>query len=386
MLHGSILRVSALAAALASAAPAVAAEATVQAPDAAGILLSASTQGEGIDGLRAILMKMRGVEAVAPVGRRYLHLVRSWNADGEVVTRTRPGYAIPVDATVIDPETFAALVAVADAPAVAALAHGDALLGVAAADVRGLGVGGRLEMNDGSAYVIRGIIDDGLIQNRELVIAEPGYGTGESDSRPRLVFRYTGPQETLEDDLTALLPEDAPLRLRALEPSEFIRTYAPVLPQARIKLALGEFSYRPGAGRSFERDPWWVEENLVTAVVPILGRVRCHRMLIPALHGAMQEVIDRGLAFLVDAGAYRGCDNPRLIAVGRGVSRHAWAAAVDLNYGDDAEVRANAADPRLVSVMQRWGFTSGHLWNRPDPGHFEYVGAPQGRAFVPAGG
>ena len=33
-------------------------------------------------------------------------------------------------------------------------------------------------------------------------------------------------------------------------------------------------------------------------------------------------------------------------------------------------------DPRLVEVMERWGFTSGHQWLISDPGHFEYVQPP----------
>ena len=105
--------------------------------------------------------------------------------------------------------------------------------------------------------------------------------------------------------------------------------------------------------------------------------MRCHTVLVPALQGAMQEVINSGLAFLISREAFQGCDNPRLIAEGRGFSRHAWGAAVDINYSDDSTIRANGADPRLVAIMERWGFTSGHLWHNPDPGHFEYVGPPQ---------
>ena len=50
---------------------------------------------------------------------------------------------------------------------------------------------------------------------------------------------------------------------------------------------------------------------------------------------------------------------------------------LEVPYSDDSTIRANGADPRLVAIMERWGFTSGHLWHNPDPGHFEYVGPPQ---------
>jgi hypothetical protein len=165
--------------------------------------------------------------------------------------------------------------------------------------------------------------------------------------------------------------------LRSTEPSEFLTSPAAILPQAQMKLALGEFSFRPTNGRYIERDRVWVEDNLINAEIPLLGRVRCHAVLVPALQGAMQEVINADLAFLISPEAFQGCDNPRLIGVGRGFSRHAWGGAVDLNYSDDATIRANGADPRLVEIMRQWGFTSGHLWHNPDPGHFEYVGPPQ---------
>ena len=140
---------------------------------------------------------------------------------------------------------------------------------------------------------------------------------------------------------------------------------------------LGEFAYRPTEGRYFQRDPEWESTNLINAEIPLLGEVRCHKVLVPALIGAMNEVISQGLASLIDPGAFQGCDNPRLIAEGRGFSRHAWGAAVDINYGDDPELQANARDPRLVNIMALWGFTSGHLFNTADPGHFEFVGPPR---------
>jgi len=46
---------------------------------------------------------------------------------------------------------------------------------------------------------------------------------------------------------------------------------------------------------------------------------------------------------------------------------------VDINIGTNPGGLESAQDPRLVEVMERWGFTSGHAWLVPDPGHFEYV-------------
>ncbi|MEX1004472.1 MAG: M15 family metallopeptidase [Acidimicrobiia bacterium] len=60
-----------------------------------------------------------------------------------------------------------------------------------------------------------------------------------------------------------------------------------------------------------------------------------------------------------------------------GLSRHSWGAAVDINaptnpYGSDG-----TQDPRLVAIMQSWGFTWGGDWLVPDPMYFEFGGEPQ---------
>ncbi len=88
----------------------------------------------------------------------------------------------------------------------------------------------------------------------------------------------------------------------------------------------------------------------------------------------MQELIDRNLDILIDPEGFRGCDKARLIAPNSGISRHAWGAALDINFGADRASRAQ--DPRLIEIMTRWGFTSGHAWLVPDPGHFEYARRP----------
>ena len=66
-----------------------------------------------------------------------------------------------------------------------------------------------------------------------------------------------------------------------------------------------------------------------------------------------------------------------LINPGGDLSRHAWGAAVDLNYAKNPTGTASGQDPRLVAVMERWGFTWGGGWLVPDPSHFEYVRPPQ---------
>jgi hypothetical protein len=165
------------------------------------------------------------------------------------------------------------------------------------------------------------------------------------------------------------------VRLRGPGETPFFRAGDAVLPQAMVKERFGEFAWRKGPADSFVQDPAWQAAHLATARVPVLGRVRCNRALVPALAGAMGELRQRGLARLVDPGAYAGCWNPRLTRGGSGVSRHAWGAAVDLNVAGNPTGLASAQDPRLVEVMERWGFTWGGRWLVPDPAHFEWLRA-----------
>jgi hypothetical protein len=159
------------------------------------------------------------------------------------------------------------------------------------------------------------------------------------------------------------------VRVRGPGETPFFRAGDAVLPQAMVKERFGEFSWRPGAGGTFVQDQGWAAARLATARVPILGRVRCNRVLLPALAGAMEELRRRNLGRLVDPEAYAGCWNPRLTRSGSGISRHAWGAALDLNVGSPS-----ARDLRLVEVMERWGFTWGGRWLVPDPIHFEWLG------------
>lgn len=153
---------------------------------------------------------------------------------------------------------------------------------------------------------------------------------------------------------------------------------APVLQPAlltggAVAEAVGSFTYRPRPDGSIVIDPAWISEHIVTREVPILGRVTCHRVMLPQLRGAMQELIDRGLAGLIRPEQYGGCWVPRFIAndPSRGLSLHSWGIALDLNVPTNLRGTRGDMDPRVVAVMESWGFAWGGTWSDPDPMHFE---------------
>jgi hypothetical protein len=354
------------------------AAATRPAPPADRVLL-AWTPGRLPAGLAARVGRVRGVRAVTAVRGGQLGLAGSVDADGRPLDRPRPGSTIPLEAIAFDPATYPALLPASARAGFRRLGPSEALLGTTSARLRRLGPGGRLRLGaaDGGRWLtVAGVVDDTLVGAAEVAVTRAGArGTGVASDR-YLLLAHRGERAGLAAALRRLLPPGLPLRLRGPGETPFLRAGDAVLPQAMIKERFGEFAWRPGRGGGFVQDPAWPAAGLATARVPVLGRVRCHRALLPALAGAMGELRQRNLARLVDPGAYAGCWNPRLTRGGGGVSRHAWGAAVDLNVAGNPTGLASAQDPRLVEVMERWGFTWGGRWLVPDPAHFEWLRPP----------
>jgi D-alanyl-D-alanine carboxypeptidase len=332
------------------------------------------------EGLAGRVGRVPGVRAVTVVRGGLLGLAGSVDADGRPVDRPRPGTTIPLEAIGFDPATYPALLPASARAAFAGLRPGEALLGATSARLRRLGPGGRLRLGPGPEgrgrwLTVAGVVDDDLVGAAEVAVTVAGAGTVGVSTDRYLLAAYSGGRAAVAGRVRRALPPRLPVRLRGPGETPFFRAGDAVLPQAMVKERFGEFAWRKGPADSFVQDPAWQAAHLATARVPVLGRVRCNRALVPALAGAMGELRQRGLARLVDPGAYAGCWNPRLTRGGSGVSRHAWGAAVDLNVAGNPTGLASAQDPRLVEVMERWGFTWGGRWLVPDPAHFEWLRA-----------
>jgi hypothetical protein len=175
--------------------------------------------------------------------------------------------------------------------------------------------------------------------------------------------------------IRSLLPAGIPVRIRGPGETPFFRQGDAVLPQVRMKELFGEFAAAPVGGGYLRIDHAWVSRNIVTARVPLLGLVRCNRVIIPQLRGALSELEASGLGQLVNAGAYGGCFSPRFVnrIPNAGISHHAWGAAIDINVAANPYGRPPTQDRRLVAIFARWGFTWGGRFLIPDGNHFEFV-------------
>jgi len=307
-----------------------------------------------------------------------LPLVASYASDGQPLDRTPPGEVIPLDALAVDPATYAPFWDKAAQAQLLALRPGEALLGATSARLRRAGPGTVLELADGARVTVAGVVADQAVGAAEVVVdtaTAPALGI----TTPRfLLVAYRGERTPLEQQIAPLLPPGASVRYRSRGETPFLRHADAVLPQALIKDRFGEFSYTPPTrDRFFTVDPTWRADNIETRAVPILGKVTCHRAVLPALEGALRELEQRNLGFLVDRSGYQGCFQPSVISENGSISRHSWGVAADLNFSKNPTGAASAVDPRLVEVMERWGFVSGGDWLIPDPGHFEYLRPPR---------
>lgn len=170
--------------------------------------------------------------------------------------------------------------------------------------------------------------------------------------------------KALRRDLRAAVPH---MKLRRMTRPD---SAPPPSPQPPTGL-LGPMRYQILKGGFIRPDPAWVELNIATASVPILGSVRCHRLVLPQLSGALHEIVERGLAGEIRS--YDGCFVPRFIGrdPSRPLSMHAFGLALDLNARANAFGTRGTMHPEIVSVFERWGFEWGGWWSEPDPMHFE---------------
>lgn len=139
--------------------------------------------------------------------------------------------------------------------------------------------------------------------------------------------------------------------------------------------AIGSMSFRILKDGYIDPDPAWEAANIVRGEVPILGMVTCHRLLYPQLYRAMEEIVEQGLSDLIDPGQYGGCYVPRFIDRNpdKPLSMHAFGLAFDINVSTNHLGTRGDQDPRVVEILERWGFEWGGRWERPDPMHFELV-------------
>jgi hypothetical protein len=340
------------------------------------------------DGFAGQVRRLPAIGRITVVAEDNVWLDRSWSAAGELVDHPPSPYRIPLDVAAVDPSSFAPFLPPAERTTLVAVDNGEGILGSTSASVRGLGPGAILEVEGGAHVRVAAVLPDELVGAAELLVSgETGRRIGVVRDRYLLIQPDEGRPMTsrsLRRAIQPLLPTHlgvfGRVQVRAPGETPYFRAGDAVLPPVLLKALFGEFAARPVKRQpgSLEVDPGWRRTHLVTAPVPLLGQVTCHRGIVPQLRGAMRELRRVRLGHLVDT--FHGCFVPRFISRDPTalLSHHSWGIAFDVNlvgnyYGDPPD-----QDPRLVQVLERWGFLWGGSFVVPDGNHFEYRRSPAG--------
>ncbi|MQA63164.1 MAG: M15 family peptidase [Actinophytocola sp.] len=179
--------------------------------------------------------------------------------------------------------------------------------------------------------------------------------------------------DSVEKELEQLLGKRGDVQRLAENPPSTGERHAAYLTGGAVAQAVGSFKYKYFADGTVEPASQWVHANIRTETVPLLGRVTCHRVMLPQLRNALTEIVDRELADRIDSGDYGGCYVPRFIGRDpqRGLSLHTWGIAVDLNVAGNQRGTEGEIDREVVAIFKKWGFAWGGDWDYTDPMHFE---------------
>jgi len=372
-----------------SVAPAKKVGAGIEAEGVAGTLLLgkapistilAWTPGGLPPGLAGTARAIPGVSAVAEI-RSGIAWLSSWANRDEAPASAPEGLAIPVEVAAVDPEQYATFVPPSERARFLELGRSGALLGQAGSRLRGVESQGSLRFGDTDIGIL-GVVADELIGGHEVIVSA-ATGAPLGITTPRYLLISLAPEASrslVEDELRRALPPGGTVRVRAPGETPVFRHGDAVLGVSQIKELFGEFAARPEPDGTIRIDPKWVEENIVTASVPLLGSVRCHKAVLPQISAALEEISRRGLGGLIRAGDFGGCYSARFLNrdAESALSHHAWGIALDLNVTENPFGAEPSIDPRLVEILDRWGFTWGGRWLVPDGMHFEFLRWPLG--------
>jgi hypothetical protein len=150
---------------------------------------------------------------------------------------------------------------------------------------------------------------------------------------------------------------------------------------ATIKKLFGEFDYSDSTKNSgaIIIDSNWVKQNIITVSMPILGPVKCHKLIAKNLTRVFCNIEYDNNQYLIDIDDWKqegGCYVPRHISwnPAKALSRHSWAIAIDLNVRMNPQGKLATDDRQFLlnEYMEREGFTWGNDFSTPDSMHWEY--------------
>jgi len=332
------------------------------------------------------------LEAGAPavVGRGFTALMTRVRRGAAVVQQsTGAGWGFPMAVTSLPLDAVAAVMG-RDVASV--LAAGQVTMGQTSATIRGAQVGDTIDLvgpfGSTVSFTVGRIGADTEVGGTELVMS-PAMADRLGATIPTRVLVYG------QFDRTALQNS---LRSRGLYTNTKVRIRhswdAPdpdsTLGMAATKSVLGEFDlYYAGLSTNgwTKMNATWVTNFLPPSreLYPTGIRARCNVMVRADLRAALQEVVDSGLSWTIDAtnaNSYGGCATgtvrfARITQALGNVSRHSWGQPLDTNTVTNCQGCVPRMDCRVVRIFRKHGFAWGGNFLTPDGMHFEWVGEPR---------
>ncbi|MGH2794490.1 MAG: M15 family metallopeptidase [Actinomycetota bacterium] len=319
--------------------------------------------------LHAKVKAIEGVRWVTRVSNGMVDLIAVTGAALPLPRRAK-GAVLPTSIGAMDPSPD-------DGDVVAAaLAAGDAVISETAARLRGMSAGNTFTLAAEGVkrkFRVGAVVPDDDARGREILIPF-AHSKGLGLTAPRaLISSVIADRVGAAVATMQALTEGVRARIRSDGQDDAADEGASqILNFMEIKEIFGEFTYRPTSSRFVIPDRAWEDANIVETRIPLLGLLKCNKRILPQLNGAMRELIARGLGGLIRTS--NGCYSPRMqVGNNYALSRHAYGIAVDVNATRNPFGETPSQDPRLVEVMERWGFTWGGRWIVPDGMHFEFV-------------
>ena len=253
------------------------------------------------------------------------------------------------------------------------MASGEAILTFGAADTLDMSEGDGVTVADQSLAV--GAFAENGIPNIAEVLINEEVGAGLKLGDPQWLIVGAAPSANtskMKKTLEAKLPE---ARIAGLlpDPPDLLAAEDPEQVGEATGSLIGTMTFRILDDGFIKPNKDWVQQNIATGTVPIIGEVTCHNLVIPQLSAALTEISEAGLAELIRPDDYGGCYVPRFIDRDPSLplSMHAFGLAVDINVSTNLLGSKGDQDPRVVEIFEKWGFEWGGHWERPDPMHFE---------------
>jgi hypothetical protein len=215
--------------------------------------------------------------------------------------------------------------------------------------------------------------DVGAIQT---LLAQLGYYTGPIDSsfgggtrNAVIAFQQRHLVDGIVDDVTL----DA-ISKAAASQSDKGKHVLLTVPHSMsdVIASFGEIKYKDAAAGSIVIANNWAADNIVSAMLPVVGQQQVHKKLVPVFTAVFQAIADKGMDGVIKQ---FGCWCPRhkMHDPKRELSIHSWAAAVDINWATNPVGAVGDMDQSIVAVFEQYGFEWGGRWKHRDDMHFQYA-------------